>query len=156
MKYRRVAEYFETASQGVTPKTVSNFIIGQIFRRLVTDADKEACVLSVSPENLRELVKRIDEGKLKMNLAKSTLEKMLDTGKPVTELVSEEDMKGVDAGALTAMCQEAIANNPGAVADYKNGKEKALKALLGAVMKASRGSADAMAAEAMLKELING
>lgn len=156
VKYRRVAEYFETASQGVTPKTVSNFIIGQIFRRLVTDADKEACVLSVSPENLRELVKLIDEGKLKMNLAKSTLEKMLDTGKPVTELVSEEDMKGVDAGALTAMCQEAIANNPGAVADYKNGKEKALKALLGAVMKASRGSADAMAAEAMLKELING
>ena len=154
VKYRRVSEFFEEAAQGVSPKTVSNFIIGQIFRRLVTDADKEACQLPITAAQLRELVQLIDAGKLKMNLAKSTLEKMLDTGKSVGDLVSEEDMKGVDEGALAAACEQAIADNPGAVSDYLGGKEKALKALLGAVMKATRGKADAVAAEKLLMELV--
>ena len=51
VKYRRVAEYFEEASQGVTPKTVSNFIIGQIFRRLSTDAEKENADIPVPAAN---------------------------------------------------------------------------------------------------------
>ena len=105
--------------------------------------------------HLNELVKLIDDGKLKMNLAKSTLETMMDTGKPVSELVSEEDMKGVDEGALIAICRDVLAANPAAVADYRGGKEKALKALLGGVMKATRGSADALTAEKLLIELIN-
>ena len=154
VKYRRVAEYFEEASQGVTPKTVSNFIIGQIFRRLSTDAEKENADISVPAVNLRELVALIDSGKLRMNMSKSTLEKMLDTGKPVSELVSEEDMKGVDDSALLELCRQAVADNPGAAADYKAGKEKALKAILGAVMKATRGKADAVTAEKILLELL--
>lgn len=154
VKYRKVAEYFEEAAQGVTPKTAANFILGQIFRRLVTDADKEACEVSVPAAYLRELVALIDSGKLKMNLAKSTLEKMLDTGKPVGELLTEEDMAGVDEGALRALCEEVAAANPGAVADYRGGKEKALKALLGGVMKATRGAADAQTAERLLKDII--
>ncbi len=155
VKYRQIAEFFEEAAAGVTPKTVSNFIIGQIFRRLVTDADKETGTIPVSAAHLNELVKLIDDGKLKMNLAKSTLETMMDTGKPVSELVSEEDMKGVDEGALIAICRDVLAANPAAVADYRGGKEKALKALLGGVMKATRGSADALTAEKLLIELIN-
>ena len=155
VKYRQIAEFFEEAAAGVTPKTVSNFIIGQIFRRLVTDADKETGTIPVSAVHLNELVKLIDDGKLKMNLAKSTLETMMDTGKPVSELVSEEDMKGVDEGALIAICRDVLAANPAAVADYRGGKEKALKALLGGVMKATRGSADALTAEKLLIELIN-
>ena len=155
VKYRQIAEFFEEAAVGVTPKTVSNFIIGQIFRRLVTDADKETGTIPVSAAHLNELVKLIDDGKLKMNLAKSTLETMMDTGKPVSELVSEEDMKGVDEGALIAICRDVLAANPAAVADYRGGKEKALKALLGGVMKATRGSADALTAEKLLIELIN-
>ena len=154
VKYRRVAEYFEEASQGVTPKTVSNFIIGQIFRRLSTDAEKENADISVPAVNLRELVALIDSGKLRMNMAKSTLEKMLDTGKPVSELLSEEDMKGVDDSALLELCRQAVADNPGAAADYKAGKEKALKAILGAVMKATRGKADAVTAEKILLDLL--
>ena len=154
VKYRKVAEYFEEAAEGVSPKTVSNFILGPIFRRLATDADKEIFALPIPPAYLRELVALIDSGKLKMNLAKTTLEKMLDTGKPVSELVSEEDMAGVDEGALAAVCEQVIADNPNAVKDYLGGKEKALKALVGGVMRATRGSADAKAAEQKLLELI--
>lgn len=153
-KYRAVADYFDEAADGVTAKTAANFILGPIFRRVETEADKEGGRLPLPAAHLNALVRLIDEGKLRMNLAKKTLETMMDTGKPAAELLTEADMAGVDAGAIDGFCREAMAANPGAVADYRGGKEKALKALLGAVMKATRGGADALAVEQRLKELI--
>ena len=114
----------------------------------------EMCIRDSPAAYLRDLVRLIDDGKLRMNLAKATLDKMLDTGKPASELVSEEDMAGVDEGALRAICQQVVESNPNAVKDYLSGKEKAIKALVGGVMKATRGSADAQAAEALIRSLI--
>ena len=154
-KYRSISEYFDKASEGLkSPKTASNFIIGQIFRRLITEADKEALDIQTSAEQLNELCKLLESGKLKNNLAKTALDKMLDTGKPVTDFVSEADMAGLDDNTLTEYCQNAINAMQAAVADYRNGKEKALMAVLGNVMKQSRGRADAPTVIAKLKELI--
>lgn len=154
-KYRKIAEYYEEAIKDTkNPKTASNFIIGQIFSRLDNESDKEQFDIKVSAQNLNELIKLIDAGKIKMNLAKSTLEKMLDTGKKVTDLVSESDMAGLDENVLADLCRQAVQSNPNAVNDYKNGKEKAIKALVGFVMKNSRGKADAVAAESKIKEII--
>ena len=154
-KYRRIAEFFEEASSGVkNPKTVANFIIGQIFRRLETEDDKESFDIKTTAAQLNELVKLIDSGKIKNNLAKSTLEKMLDTGSGVGEFVSESDMAGLDEGAMKELCEKAVASNPKAVQDYKKGKQKAVKSLVGFVMKESRGKADAAAAEAYIIEII--
>lgn len=156
VKYRRVAEYFERAVEGVsTPKTASNFIIGQIFSKIENESAKEEFNIAVTAESLNELIKLLDSKKIKMNLAKSTLDKMLETGKKVSELISESDMGGLDETATKKLCEEAVKNNPNAVADYKNGKEKAIKAIVGYVMKNSRGKADAMVAENIIKELIN-
>ncbi len=155
-KYRKVSEYFDEAVKGLkNPKTVSNFIIGSIFRRVETEKDKESFDVAVSPENLNELVKLIEDKKIQNNLAKKTLEKMLDTGKPCGEFIDENDLGGVDDSALEQMCKNAIQSNPNAVADYKGGKEKALMSLLGNVMKQSRGKADAQAVRSKLIELIN-
>ena len=154
-KYRSISEYFDKAIEGLkSPKTASNFIIGQIFSRLETEADKEAFDVKTSAEQLNEMCKLLEGGKLKNNLAKKTLEQMLDTGKPVTAFISESDMAGLDDAALTEYCQNAINAMPAAVNDYKSGKEKALMAVLGNVMKQSRGRADAAAVTAKLKELI--
>ncbi|TQI66219.1 Asp-tRNA(Asn)/Glu-tRNA(Gln) amidotransferase subunit GatB [Clostridium sp. KNHs216] len=157
IKYRRIAEYFEAAIDGVqNPKVVANCMIGQMFSRLDGDSAKESFQANVTPENLNALVKLLDAGKIKMNLLKATLEKMLDTGKAPGELISEADMGGVDADALKSACEQAIASNPNAVSDYLSGKEKALKAILGSVMKATRGRADATEAEKLLIQLIQG
>lgn len=154
-KYRKVAEYFEQAIRGTkNPRTAANFIIGQIFRTMENDSAKEAFDVAVSAENLNELIRLLDEGKIRMNLAKATLDKMLKTGKRATDFLSESDMGVLDEQALLQLCQQAIESNPGAVSDYKNGKTKALKALLGFVMKNSRGKADATAAEQKLIDLI--
>lgn len=154
-KYRKIAEYYEKAIKDTkNPKTAANFIIGQIFSRIDNETEKEQFNVNVSAESLNELIRLIDAGKIRMNLAKSTLEKMLDTGKKVTELISESDMAGLDENAFLDLCQKAVESNPNAVSDYKNGKEKAIKALVGFVMKNSRGKADAVAAENKIKEII--
>lgn len=154
-KYRNISEYFDKACKGVkSPKTVSNFIIGQIFSRVETESDKEIFDVAVSPEQLNELVKLLDSGKIRNNLAKATLEKMLDSGKGALEFISESDMGGLDENAMLELCRQAVESNAKAVEDYKNGKEKAIKALVGFVMKNSRGKADAAAAEAKIKDLI--
>ena len=110
--------------------------------------------MKISPEQLKELVLLFEAGKIKMNLLKSTLEKMLESGKSASELISQSDMGSVSEEDLRQYCRQAIEGNPNAVRDYLGGKEKALKALLGHVMKATRGRADAQAAEAVLIELI--
>ena len=79
---------------------------------------------------------------------------MLETGKGALELIDEKDMGGLDEGALQALCRQAIEANPKAVADYQAGKEKAVKAMVGYVMKNSRGKADAAQAEQTIIGLI--
>jgi len=155
IKYRKVAEYFEKAIEGTqNPKTTANFIIGQIFRTIENESAKEEFSINVSAESLNELVKMLESKKIKMNLAKSTLDKMLETGKRANELISEKDMGGLDEETTRKLCIEAVEKNPKAVADYKNGKEKAIKSMVGYVMKNSRGKADAMQAENIIKSLI--
>ncbi len=157
IKYRKVAEFFEKSIEGTkTPKTAANFIIGQIFRTVENESEKEAFDIKVSAESLNELIKLLDNGKIRMNLAKSTLDKMLETGKKPSELLSDSDMAGLSEEALMELCRQAVDANPNAVNDYKNGKEKAIKAIVGFVMKNSRGKADAMAAEEKIKAMISG
>lgn len=155
VKYHKVAKFFDKAIDGTkTPRTAANFIIGQIFSILDNDSAKEEFDIKVSAEDLNALIKLLDEGKIKMNLAKKTLTKMLETGKAPSELIDESDMGGLDEGALDELCRQAIEANPNAVVDYKNGKVKAIKALVGFIMKNSRGKADAAAAEQKLVDMI--
>lgn len=155
VKHRRVAEFFEAAHEGTkNPKTAANCILGPIFSRLPTEEDKEACKIPIPPEALRELILWFDEGKLQMNLLRATLEKMLDTGKSASAFLSEADLAGIDDRTLEALCREAIDASPKAVSDFLAGKEKALKSLLGQIMKATKGRADARKAEAMLRETL--
>lgn len=155
-KYRKVSEYFDEAVKGLKlAKTVSNFIIGSMFRRVETEVEKENFCVATTPQQLNQLVRLLEEKKIQNNLAKNTLEKMLDTGKPCTDFINESDLGTIDESELTQMCKNAIAGNPNAVEDFKNGKDKALMALLGNVMKQSRGKADAQAVKETLIQLIN-
>ena len=155
LRYRKVADYFDAAAKGLkNAKAAASCILGQMFRRLETEADKEQFNPLTTPADLNALLKLLDAGKIRMNLVKSTLDKMLDTGKPASDFLSESDLAGIDEGQLSALCAEAVEKNPKAAADYLAGKEKAVKALVGYVMKATKGRADAQQAEAMLIALI--
>ncbi len=154
-KYSRVAEYFEEACSGIAnPKTVAAFMVTQMFGIIQTEAEREHWSPRTTAGQLGELVKLLEGNKINRNLAKRVLSQMLESGKPAADFISEEDMADFDSDALSSLCRAAIAENPKSVEDYRSGKEKAIKALVGAVMRASKGRADAIRAEEELKKMI--
>lgn len=156
VKYKKVSEYYEEACKNVENyKMVANFILGQIFRRLSTETDKEDCNIPIPPQYLNELGILAEKKKLTSNLARNILEQMLDTGKPVKELVAESDIEGIDENVLRGFCEKAVEENENAVTQYLNGKEKAFGSIIGYIMKATKGKADAALATEIVKGIIN-
>jgi aspartyl-tRNA(Asn)/glutamyl-tRNA(Gln) amidotransferase subunit B len=156
-KYRKVAEYFEEAAAGIkTPKTAATFIVTQMFALIQTEAERENWSPPVTAAQLNELIMLLESDKISRNVAKRVFGQMLESGKPATAFLTEADLMGFDQASLEPLCRTAIAENPKSVEDYKAGKEKAIKALVGAVMRASQGRANALEAEELLKKLING
>ena len=155
IKYKKIAEYFEEASKGIkNKKIVSNYILGQIFRRMPTDSEKEECSISIPPEYLNELISLIENKKINSSMASNALEKMLDSGKPVREFISEKDMQGIDENTLREICLRALSENKEAVESYLGGKEKAFSSLIGYIMKETKGKADPQKAAEIIKEII--
>ncbi|HIY35035.1 MAG TPA: Asp-tRNA(Asn)/Glu-tRNA(Gln) amidotransferase subunit GatB [Candidatus Eubacterium faecigallinarum] len=154
-KYRNVTNFFDDAvGEGASPSNALNMIIGTIYATLQTEEDKENFEIKTTPKQLAELVKLIDDKKIRANKAKDVLSKMLENGDDVKTFIKEEDLAGLSDDDLRTLCQGAIDANPKAVEDIKNGKDKAINVMFGYVMKNSRGKADVKKAEAMIREMI--
>ncbi len=154
-KYRKVAEYFEqTLSFGASAKNAANLIVQTVFSSFDTEDEKYDFAIKTSAEQLAELVKLLDQSKIKANQAHSTLQKMLESGKSVWEYIKPEDTVGLSEEQLRELCKAAVEANPNAVDDIKKGKDKAINVMFGYIMKASRGKADVKAAEKIIKEII--
>lgn len=154
-KYRNVTRLFDEAVElGASASNVLNMIIGPIFATLQTEEDKENFDIKTTSKQLADLVKLIDEKKVRANKAKEVLSNMLETGKDVSEYIKEDDLAGLSDDDLRVLCQGAIDANPKAVEDIKAGKDKAINVMFGYVMKNSRGKADVKKAEAMIREMI--
>ncbi|MBP8691953.1 MAG: Asp-tRNA(Asn)/Glu-tRNA(Gln) amidotransferase subunit GatB [Sedimentibacter sp.] len=155
IKYKKIAEYFEEASRDIkNKKLVSNYILSQVFRRMPTDSGKEECAVSLPPKYFGDLISLLENKKINSSMASQALEKMLDTGKPVSEFISQKDMEGIDEGTLREICQRAVAENKEAVESYLGGKEKAFGAIIGYIMKVTKGKADPQKAGDIVKEII--
>lgn len=154
-KYRRVSEFFDKVKEGVqSPSFAASLIISRIFAIFETENEKEDFNIKITPEQFCELVKMTERGGISKNLAKTTLDKMLISGKSASAYISEEDAKKLTEEELNVLCKRTIEENTSAVSDYKNGKEKALMALLGAVMRYSKGKADPVFTTEKLKEIL--
>ena len=155
VQHRKIAEYFdETAREVEEPRNAARCILEQVFRRLKTEEEKEQGEIPVPPEELSGLIRLLETKKIRRDLLRSTLETMLDTGKSWKEILKPEDLEGISPEKLRALCQKAIENNAKAAQEYRAGKEKALKALMGAVMRECRGKADPAQTETLLKALL--
>ncbi len=109
----------------------------------------------VKPKDLAILLKRIDDATISGKIAKTVFEEMLETGKNPDTIINEKGLRQVtDTGAIESIIDEVIKNNPKSVEDYKNGKDKALKFLIGQVMKESKGKANPqMVNDILIKKL---
>ena len=156
VKYKRVADFFENSIKGLKScRNCANLILSLIFSKFDSEEQKEKFEIKVSSDSMNELLKLLESGKIRNNVAKKTLEEMLKSGKRAGDLLSEDDLKGLSEDDLMTVCAEAVKSNPTAVSDYLNGKQKAVKSLIGFVMKNTKGKADAQLAEKFIVDIIN-
>ena len=150
---RGMAEYFETAARlTANPKMSANWILGELTREL-NNSGKSASDSLVTAEDLAELIKTIEAGKINNNQAKEVLAEMFATGKPVAEVVSEKVFEQIsDAGAIEKIVDEIIETNQNQVTAYRNGNEKLFGFFVGQVMKASQGKANPKIVNEILKQ----
>ncbi|MFM9925647.1 Asp-tRNA(Asn)/Glu-tRNA(Gln) amidotransferase subunit GatB [Variovorax sp. H27-G14] len=148
-----LARYFDEAvNAGATPKLASNWITGEMARRLnAAEIGIEAA--PVKAQQLGQLVKRIADGTLANNAARQVFDALWNgEGSDVDAIIEAKDLKPMaDTGALDQILDEVIAKNAKNVEEYRGGKDKALNALVGQVMKASGGKANPAQVTDLLK-----
>ena len=148
-----MAAYFEDAAKACgQPKLVSNWVMGEISRRLNTEEIGMDAV-KVSSQQLGALIGRISDSTISNNSAKQVFEALWSgEGSDVDAIIEAKDLKqSNDTGALEAIIDEVIAANPANVEQYRAGKDKAFNALVGQVMKASKGKANPGQVNELLK-----
>jgi len=144
-----LVEVSETVAAGASPQAARKWWSGEISR-LANARDAEASSL-VSPADVAALVALIDSGALNDRLARQVLEGVIDGEGSPQEVVDARGLAVVsDDGALIAAIDEALAAQPDVLAKIKDGKVQAAGAVIGAVMKAMKGQADA----ARVRELV--
>ncbi len=154
---RELADYFESCLEHHdAPQSVANWLINVVLGHL-NERSIGIGRFEVAPERLAELVRLMDEGKVNANVARDIMGKMVETGKVAQELVREEGVEQISDGAeLAPVIEQVIEENPQPVQDYLGGKDAALKALMGQVMRLTRGKADPKLANRMLRGRIEG
>ena len=151
-----MAGFFEeTVRLGAPAKAAANWILGD-FSRLLNADRKEIDQSSVKPTHLQQLIQLIDSGVISGKMAKETFEIMYreaDPGPALTALKGSSQISG-DV-ELEAIAEQVIAENAQSIADFKAGKERALKFLIGQGMKISKGRANPQRLEALLRAKIS-
>jgi aspartyl-tRNA(Asn)/glutamyl-tRNA(Gln) amidotransferase subunit B len=147
-------EISETVAAGATPQTARKWWTGEIAR--LSNAADEGVVIDVSPAQVAELQKLIDEGTLTDRLARQVLEAVIAGEGSPREIVESKGLAVVsDDGALIAAIDEALSAQPDVLEKIKDGKVQAAGAVIGAVMKAMAGKADAARVRELVLERAN-
>jgi len=149
---RALSDYFEScvAAYG-SPRSIANWIMNEVLA-ILNERRIGAREFEVSPERLAELVRLADERKVTAHSARELLGKMIETGKDAATLIKETGAATItEAQDLEPLVDKAMAEAPKAVEDYLKGRKKAIGALLGQVMRLSRGQADPNAARRILQ-----
>lgn len=148
-----MAAYFEAAAQASSqPKLASNWVMGEISKRLNAE---EIGIESakVSAAQLAHIITRIQDGTISNAAARQVFDALWSgEASEVDAVIEAKGLKQMnDTGALEKIIDEVIAANPGNVEQYKAGKDKAFNALVGQVMKASKGKANPQQVNELLK-----
>jgi aspartyl-tRNA(Asn)/glutamyl-tRNA(Gln) amidotransferase subunit B len=164
---KAMAAYFETAAQVCEqPKLASNWVMGEVSRRLNT-IDSGFDTIRVSATQLGALIVRIHDNTISNNAAKDVFDTLwnntatssTDKAAALQQVDAVIDVKGLkqmnDSGALEAIIDEVLAANPDNVAQFRAGKDKAFNALVGQTMKASKGKANPAQVNEMLKKKLS-
>jgi len=162
---RERADYFEACLAPIKDtekpvldqraKAVSNWMLSD-FARLLNATQTDITAAKVRPDQLYDMIRLIEDGTITGTAAKAVFEEMFATGKGPRQVVGERGLTQISAAdELTAAVEKVLTENPKAVADYRGGKEEAVKFLVGRVMRETRGRADAGVVQQLLRERLD-
>ena len=149
---KHLAEYFETTARfTANPRSSANWILGELTREL-NNSGKPISESLLTAEDLAELIKTVEAGKINNNQAKEVLAEMFATGKSAPEVIANKGFEQVsDADAIGKIVDEVIAASQANVEAYRAGNEKLFGFFVGQVMKASQGKANPKVVNEILK-----
>ncbi len=154
---RELSDYFEEAARLAgegREQAVGNWIVNDLLREL-RQQKLSIGEAKVRPVQIAELVKLIDAGTLLSNVAKDVFVEMATTGQSPGAIVESKGlMAATDSDELERWCREAILANAKSLADFKAGKDSAINAFKGPVMKAAKGKANPKLVDETLRRLL--
>ncbi|MBD5801383.1 Aspartyl/glutamyl-tRNA(Asn/Gln) amidotransferase subunit B [Azoarcus sp. Aa7] len=157
---KEVANFFEDTVQSAgsaQAKPCANWVMGDLAARLNRE-EKDISASAVSSVQLGGLVGRIADGTISNNIGKKVFEALWNgEGTSADAVIESQGLRQTnDAGAIEAMIDEVLAANQKSVEEFRAGKEKAFNALVGQVMKASKGKANPAQVNELLKRKLEG
>ena len=153
---RGLADYFEeTARLCGKPQMAGNWIVNDLLRELGSSGQTLA-QSKVRPSHLAALVQLVDSGAVLTNAAKEIFIAMFASGETPGAIAERSGLKAApaDTGELEQWCRDAITASPKALAEFKAGKDSAINAFKGPVMKAAKGKANPKLVDETLRRLL--
>ena len=150
------ADYFEAmVTEGADPKTAVNWIMGELASQLSTD-NIEISEAKVKPVHLADLLVLIEKGTISGKIAKKVFAEMWKNGGTPEKIIEEQGLVQIsDTGELEGIVMQVIEAHPQAVTDFKAGKKKAIGALVGQIMKMTKGQANPQVVNQLLSQKLS-
>jgi len=160
---REIASYFESTLQApigvhLSGKTAANWILGEISARLNRDGI-EIEQAPVRPNQFAQLLARFQDNTISGSIAKEVLDAMWtgEIARDADAIIAAKGLRQIsDSGAIEKIVDDVLAANAAIVAEYQAGKQKAFNSLVGKVMAATKGKANPVQVNAMLKRKLSG
>ena len=155
---RALADYFEEAAQlagAGKAQAVGNWLVNDLLREL-GQAKLALAASKVRPAHIADLVKLVDSGAVLTNAAKEIFVEMFATGDKPDAIADRRGLKAApaDSNELEQWCRDSIAANAKALAEFKAGKDSAINAFKGPIMKAAKGKANPKLVDETLRKLL--
>lgn len=152
---KSLSDYFNTLlTEDIDFKIASNLLLGDISAYL-NKTEKSITDTTLTKERMVELVNKISDNTLTSKNLKDILDKVLEEDKSISEIIKESGIENItDDSALREIIKKIISENSESVTDYKKGHDRAIKFLMGQVMKETKGSANPkLAMNILIEEL---
>ena len=153
---KKLADYYEECVKNYpNPKTVSNWVMGEVLREL-KERKTSISEFKVPPKELANLLKQVDSGTLSGKMAKDVFVEMAETGKASEKIIQEKGLVQVtDTKEIETVIESVLKENPGEVEKYRSGKERVFGFFVGEVMKKTKGKANPSLVNQILKEKLS-
>lgn len=154
---RELADFYEECVRAVgRPKELSNWIMTEVLREL-NERNLEITQTKLTPQHFADLFKLMDEGKISIKIAKDIFPEVFETGKMPSQIVQEKGLEQIsDERLIEEIVRKAMAENPDAVQQYRDGKKKVIGFFVGYVMKETKGKANPELVNRIAQKLLEG